>query len=153
MLEISYGLTFFLKSPKRKSDLFRYVYVRVTVDGVPKETSTKRKWDMRRWDQYLGRAIGTKEDTKSLNFFLGSLEVKISNFKTELVNTARTITSTRIIEFVKGHETSKTKVLEEFQKYNEEVKALVSDGYAKGTYTRYVTAKKTSGDDLYCTIF
>jgi hypothetical protein len=29
----------------------RYVYLRVTVDGIPKELSTKMKWDFRRWDQ------------------------------------------------------------------------------------------------------
>jgi hypothetical protein len=51
MLEKSYGLTFFLKSPKNKKDVQRYVHVRVTVDGVPRETSTKRKWDANRWDQ------------------------------------------------------------------------------------------------------
>ncbi|MDQ1803048.1 site-specific integrase [Chryseobacterium sp. CKR4-1] len=141
MLEISYGLTFFLKSPKRKSDLFRYVYVRITVDGVPKETSTKRKWDMRRWDQNLERAIGTKEDARSLNFFLDSLELKVGNFKTELVNTGKTITAARIIEFIKGHEPSKAKVLEEFQKHNDEMQALVPEEYSKGTHTRYVTAR------------
>lgn len=141
MLEISYGLTFFLKSPKSKSDLFRYVYVRVTVDGVPKETSTKRRWDVRRWDQKTERAIGTKEDARSLNFFLASLEMKVSNFKTELVNTGKTITAARIIDFVKGHESSKAKVLEEFQKHNDEVLALVPEEYSKGTHTRYVTAR------------
>ncbi|WP_261511527.1 site-specific integrase [Chryseobacterium paludis] len=142
MLEISYGLTFFLKSPKSKSELFRYVYVRITVDGVPKETSTKRKWDMRRWDQNLERAIGTKEDARSLNFFLDSLQLKVDNFKTELVNTGKTIIAARIIEFIKGNEPSKAKVLEEFQTHNDELQALVEKKeFAKGTHTRYVTAR------------
>ncbi|MCT2409298.1 hypothetical protein NZD88_17250 [Chryseobacterium antibioticum] len=58
MLENSYGLTFFLKTPKRKSDMIRYVYLRVTVDGIPKETSTKRKWNLKRWDQDAEWTIG-----------------------------------------------------------------------------------------------
>lgn len=96
MLENSYGLTFFLKSPKRKSDMIRYVYLRVTVDGIPKETSTKRKWDLKRWDQNTERATGTKEDTRGINFFLDSLVTNISNYKTELINECKTINSLRI---------------------------------------------------------
>lgn len=33
MLEQSFGLTFFLKTPKKRINL-RYVYLRITVDGV-----------------------------------------------------------------------------------------------------------------------
>jgi len=80
MLEASYGLNFFLKSPKNKTIQIRYVYLRVTVDGVPKEISTKMKWDARRWDQEAGRAIGTKEDAKTLNFYLEALITKISRY-------------------------------------------------------------------------
>lgn len=141
MLETSYGLTFFLKSPKRKTDMIRYVYLRVTVDGIPKETSTKRKWDLKRWDQDTERATGTKEDARSLNFFLDSLVTNISNYKTELINECKTISAMRIIDFVKGNNPSKSKVLEEFQKHNDEVLALVPQEYAKGTHTRFVTAR------------
>lgn len=141
MLENSYGLTFFLKSPKRKSDMIRYVYLRVTVDGIPKETSTKRKWDTRRWDQHLERATGTKEDARGINFFLDSLVNNISNYKTELINEGKTITALSIINFVKGDNPSKSKVLEEFQKHNDEVFALVPDEYALGTHARFVTAR------------
>jgi hypothetical protein len=41
MLETSYGLSFFLK-PSRKEPNIRYLYPRITVDGIRKETSTKR---------------------------------------------------------------------------------------------------------------
>ncbi|WP_034753162.1 hypothetical protein [Chryseobacterium daeguense] len=69
MLEKSYGLKIFLKSPKRKGDIMRYVHVRVTVDGKPQDASTKRKWDVRRWDQSTERATGFKEDAKTLISF------------------------------------------------------------------------------------
>lgn len=158
MLENSYGLTFFLKSPEKKSDIFRYVYVRVIVDGVPKETSTKRKWDSRRWDQKLGRATGTKEDARSFNLFLESLTTKINQFKIDQYNLGKSVTSASIIDFTKGNHRSRTLVLEEFQKHNDEILALVKKSnadlveegndededkkeYALGTYTRYVTAR------------
>lgn len=56
MLECSFGLTFLLKSPQKKTTT-RYVYLRITVDRVSKETSTKRKWDVNRWDQKTEWAV------------------------------------------------------------------------------------------------
>jgi integrase len=142
MLEKSYGLKFFLKSPKRKGDTIRYVHVRITVDGVPKDASTKRKWDVRRWDQESERATGFKDDAKTLNFFLDSLVTNINRFKTEMFNSGVPITASLLIDFVNGNHQSRIKVLEEFQKHNEEMAALVKKGeYATGTYDRYVTAR------------
>jgi integrase len=142
MLEASYGLNFFLKSPKNKTIQIRYVYLRVTVDGIPKEISTKMKWDARRWDQEAGRAIGTKEDARTVNFYLEALITKISQYKTDLINSGQTISARAIISFVNGETISKAKVLEEFQTHNDEIEALVEKGeFAKGTHTRYVTAR------------
>ncbi|MGJ1516839.1 site-specific integrase [Sphingobacterium siyangense] len=139
MLENSYGLIFFLKTPKKKTNM-RYVYVRVTVDGVPKETSTKRIWDARRWDQDNGRAVGNKEDAKTLNFFLDCMVTKINQFKTDLIYANETISSKKIIDFIKGKTKPKLKLLEEFNAHNDEVLALVPTEYAKGTHERFMIA-------------
>lgn len=140
MLESSYGLNFFLKSPKIKGRHVRYIYLRVTVDGIPKETSTKRQWDNRRWDQDAGRAVGTKEDARSINYFLNELTMKIGQFKTELITYGQSITADAIINFVNGKTISRKKVLEEFLEHNNEMHALVPKEFAQGTYDRYVTA-------------
>ncbi|TJZ63390.1 hypothetical protein FAZ15_03665 [Sphingobacterium olei] len=91
MLESSFGLNFFLKTPKKKTSI-RYIYLRVTVDGIPKETSTKRKWDMHRWYLRTERAIGNKEDAKTLNFFLDCMVTKINQCKTDLMYADQTVT-------------------------------------------------------------
>lgn len=140
MLEQSYGLFYFLKSAKNKT--IRTVYVRVTVDGIPKETSTRRQWDLNRWDQKEGKAIGTKEDARTLNTFLESLTTKINGFKTELFNKGIPVSAVDLINFVNGRSVRRNKVLEEFLEHNEEIKVLVrKKEYSKGTHTRYVTAR------------
>jgi integrase len=170
MLEKSYGLTFFLKSPKNKKDVQRYVHVRVTVDGVPRETSTKRKWDANRWDQKAERATGTKEDARSFNFFLDSLVTMINRFKIDQHNQGRSITARSIVDFIKGEHQSRVKVLEEFKKHNERLDALVKKDehkrklkehgiitdceeeieYAPGTYQRYeITRRHVQNFILY----
>ncbi|QBA20990.1 site-specific integrase [Chryseobacterium indologenes] len=140
LVEQSYGLTFFLKSSKNEKT--RHIYVRITVDGIPKETSTKRKWYPNRWDQKEGKAVGTKEDAKIINLFLESLMTKINSHRTELMNNGIPITSIDLINFVNGKYKPRNKVLEEFQEHNDEMGKLVETGeYAKGTHDRYITAR------------
>ncbi|WP_339921336.1 site-specific integrase [uncultured Flavobacterium sp.] len=136
MLESSFGLVFFLKIPRNESKI-RTIYLRITVDGIPKETSTKRKWDISRWDQKLERAIGTKEDAKSINFFLESLTLKINEYKTENMYSGKLITSQKVMDYILGKNAARAKVLEEFQKHNDEMTALLGKGYAKGTLDRF----------------
>ena len=46
------------------------IYIRITVDGIPKEVSLGRQWCPDRWNLNTGKAIGIKEDSKKLNEFL-----------------------------------------------------------------------------------
>ena len=142
MLENSFGITFFLKS-STKGTKERYVYLRITVDGVPKETSTKRKWEIDRLSQRTERATGSREDAKVLNFFLDALYMKIQQFKSELLLAGHPITTQKIMDFVMGRNVSKATVVQEFQKHNDELLALVEKGeYAIGTHVRFEIAKK-----------
>lgn len=86
--------------PKKPPQSKRSVYLRITVvDGIPKETFTKRKWDSTHRDQKTERAIGTKEDAGSLNFFLDSLILKINEYKTEIMYSEKPVTSEKIINY------------------------------------------------------
>lgn len=66
MLENSFGLFFFLKQPKNQKNDERYVYLRITVNGVAREVSAKRIWYESRWEQKSGRPKGNNEDALSL---------------------------------------------------------------------------------------
>lgn len=145
MLQSSYGHTFFLKAPKNKTN-FRTIYLRITVDSIPKETSTKQKWDVSRWDQKSERATGSKEDARTLNQFLDSLVFRINQFRIDFINTGQVLTTQKLMDFIQGKSISRAKVLQEFQQHNDEILALVPTEYAMGTYERFVTAKSHVGD-------
>ncbi|MCX3265667.1 site-specific integrase [Pedobacter agri] len=137
---------FFQKTP-RKPQKIRYIYLRVLVDGIARENSTKRKWPADRWDQKLGRAIGTKEDARILNTYLQSKEIEVFKARETLLREEMPISAQDIIDIINGRSGNKTKVLEEFQVHNDQMKALVRTkenpnlDFAPGTYERYVTAK------------
>lgn len=139
MLENSFGLSYFLKTPRKKTNI-RYIDLRITVDGIPKETSLKRTWDSERWDSEKERATGNKEDARVTNFFLDTMVTKINQFKTDLMYSERTITAQKIMDFVSGKVVSKAKLMDEFNLHNQEMLALVPREYAKATYKRYLTA-------------
>lgn len=140
MLENSFGLIFFLKVPRHESNT-RTVYFRITVDGIPKEASTRRQWDTERWNQKTERAVGNKEDAKSLNFYLDSLATKIHDIKTQILYSGKPITSKKIMDHVLGKITPRVKVMEEFKKHNDELKALIGNGYTAATLERFSITK------------
>ncbi|MBS7231347.1 site-specific integrase [Flavobacterium psychroterrae] len=141
MLESSIGTIFFLKSSTNGSNE-RFIYLRISVNGILKETSTKRKWSANRWEQKTGRAIGTKEDAKCLNFFLNSLELKIRKFADHLLDKQESLTSVKLINFVLGKTKQKNTVMQEFQMHNDQMLALVEKNeFAIGTHVRYKISK------------
>jgi hypothetical protein len=58
MLEKILGSMFFLKHPKNYEKGDKYIYLRITGDGVSKELSTKRDWYPARWHVRSGSASG-----------------------------------------------------------------------------------------------
>ena len=140
MLEKQLSINFFLKPGKEKSNL-RGVYLRITVDGVRRETSLSHRWDVNRWNQKSGRANGAKEDAKTLNYILDTIVSKLTKYKLELLSNEEPITASVLMDYIQGKRTSKAKVLEEFQKQNDEILKLVPKEYAIGTHERYVTAR------------
>mgnify|MGYP006217611349 CR=1 FL=1 len=84
----TFNLLFFIKKNKIKSDGTAPIYLRITIDGVPKEISAKRSIHPDKWDNKLQKVSGNSIETKSLNAYLKTLEqqevegiFKLSNSK------------------------------------------------------------------------
>ncbi|NCD69084.1 site-specific integrase [Mucilaginibacter agri] len=148
MLERSFGLLFFLKQPRNYESGPMYVYLKITVDGVPKEMSVKRNWEHSRWNGKGGRASGTKEDAKQLNVYLDSLQSKVYDAKQRLMETGQVVTSSAIIEIVNGAEQRKRGLMAMFKEHNDAMKKMIGKGVAKGTWTNFNTSYRHSLDFL-----
>lgn len=139
MLEKSFGLFFFLKQSKNEKSDERYIYLRITVDGIAKEISLKRTWNLSRWDQPLGRAKGNKEDALKLNAYLDVYRANIYSAKSKLIFAEREITSDSLKDFLTGKGEEKRMLLEIFKKHNEEIHELIGKDYAYKTFQKYRT--------------
>jgi integrase len=148
MLEKSLGLLFYLKKPKDYVDGEVPVYLRITVDGVPKEMSTKRFWDPDRWNLRASRANGTKQDAKSLNAYLDILQNKAYDARTELIDRGKVVTAAAIKDILSGDNQRKWQLLSLFQQHNNDLEAMLGKGVAKGTLTNFKTSYKHTTDFL-----
>jgi len=118
--------------------------MRITVDGQRVELSTKREWTPARWSAMAGRAIGTKEDAKSINSFLDTLQAKVHEIHRSLINDEQSISAQKIKEKLTGVSEQPKMILEIFADHNGQLEELVGMGYAPLTLKRYNTALRHS---------
>jgi site-specific recombinase XerD len=140
MLEKSFSLHFYLKKPKNYLKGSMPIYLRITVDGIPKEISTGRQCDPGRWNPNADRCSGTKEDAKSLNAFLDILQTKVYEVRRKLLEKNEVITAEKLKNTLKGTDGTVRKLMTIFQQHNDEVNNLVGKDFAPGTLERYKTS-------------
>ena len=140
MLEKSFGLLFFMRKPKNYKNGLLPIYLKITVDGQPKELSAKRKWDPAKWNTPAGRALGTKEESRELNYYLNSLELKVYEAKKKLMDSGKVITAAAIKNILLGCDESQKMLLELFKDHNKQMKDLEGIDFAPGTVERYNTS-------------
>ena len=147
MLSESFAVLFFLKAPKKDLGQPRAIYIRITVDGIAKEASIQRKCLPKQWHQQLGRSLGKDELSLTLNTFLTTLEAKLEKKRTDLISADKQVTAEILIDYVKGRDTPKYYLLEEFKKHNDQLTILGEKGKtAAGTCERYSTAYSHTRD-------
>jgi hypothetical protein len=96
-MKTNLSLLFFLKKPKNYKDgAPRFIYLRITVDGQRAELSAGREIEPDRWNAKAAKAIGTKEETKTLNTFLDKFKSDISAVHSQMVAEGAEITAERV---------------------------------------------------------
>ncbi|EOR96710.1 tyrosine type site-specific recombinase [Arcticibacter svalbardensis MN12-7] len=79
-----------------------YIYLKITVDGVPKDLSVKRSWLPSRWNSKANRASGNKEDAKALNEYLDILQNKAYDARKHLIDRGKVVTALAGVELLSG---------------------------------------------------
>lgn len=140
MLEKSLGLMFFLKKPQDYVEGLVPIYFRITVDGVPKEMSTKRFCDPEKWNAKANRAIGKKEDVRNLNAYLDVLQNKAYDARTHLIDRGKIVTALAIKNIISGEDQRQWMLLTLFKAHNKGLEDMIGKGVAKGTHTNFETS-------------
>lgn len=128
MLENSFGLFFFLKQPKNQKNDERYVYLRITVNGVVKEVSTKRIWYESRWEQKTGRPKGNKEDAASLCGTLDALRMQVYAIRSKMMLAGKIVTATALKDVLTGKDDERKMLLELLEIHNKRMESPYRKG-------------------------
>ncbi|PKB15093.1 site-specific integrase [Flavobacterium sp. 5] len=136
----TFNLLFFVKKGKIKADGTAPIYLRITIDGVPKEISAKRTIQPERWDNKLQKVIGSSIEIKSLNAYLKTLEQQVYEAHHQVLKDKEQATSSILKAKLQGTDEKQRMLVPIFQDHNNKIKELIGKEYAAGTLERYTTS-------------
>lgn len=138
----TFNLLFLIKKSKTKADGTAPIYLRITINGKPKEIASKRYVDPEKWDNKLQKVIGKSEEVKSLNTYLKTLEQQVYDAHHEIMKDKIVVTSAVLKSKLQGDDDKKRMLIPIFQDHNNKIEELVDKEYAPGTLERYKTSLK-----------
>jgi len=138
----TFNLLFFIKKSKIKANGTAPIYLRITIDGIPKEISSKRNVLPERWDNKLQKVSGSSEEVKSINAYLKTLEQEVYDAHHQVMKDKKIATSTILKAKLQGTEQRARMLVPIFQDHNNKIEILVGQEYAPGTLERYKTSLK-----------
>ncbi|MDB4901928.1 MAG: site-specific integrase [Mucilaginibacter sp.] len=134
------NLLFYLKKRSTYKNGPVAIYLRFTVDGQRAEASTGKTCDPSRWNTQAGRAIGTKEDVRSLNAYLDTLQAKAQEFHRWMTANDEMITAESLKNRFIGKTEKARTLITVFEDHNQKMRSLVGQEFEKSTFQRYETA-------------
>ena len=138
----TFNLLFFVKKSKIKANGTAPIYLRITIDGKPKEIASKRYIQPDKWDNKLQKVSGSSDDVKSLNLYLKTLEQQVYDAHHTLMKDKTIATASSLKTKLQGTEQRARMLVPIFQEHNDKVETLVGQEFAPGTLERYKTSLK-----------
>lgn len=143
----TFNLLFLIKKSKTKANGTTPIYLRITIDGIPKEIATKRYLLPELWNSKLQKAIGNSVEVKALNMYLKTFEQEIYNAHHYLIKDNSNITATSIKSKVLKTDVKARMLVPIFKDHNAKFEELVKiKEKAPGTLERYTTSLKHTID-------
>jgi site-specific recombinase XerD len=140
-MNVNYSLLFYLKKPKNYvAGQHKPIYMRITVAGLPKELSAGRECLPSRWCPKANRAIGNKEEVRTLNSYLDTLDRSIEKAHTDLIKESAAITAEAIKNKYLGKTERPHYLMEIFVDHNQKMEALLGKGFKPNTLKGYKTS-------------
>ena len=138
----TFNLLFFIKKSKIKANGTAPIYLRITIDGKPKEIASKRYIQPEKWDNRLQKVSGSTDEVKSLNLYLKTLEQQVYDAHHSIMKDKTTATASGLKSKLQGTEQRARMLVPIFQEHNDKVETLVGHEFAPGTLERYKTSLK-----------
>lgn len=144
----TFNLLFNVKKGKINSAGEAPIYLRITIDGKISEISMKRTSKPLKWNPAMQKVSGSSEGSKSINFYLKTLEQKVYEIDHELMRDKETVTCEALKNKLLGRGELSITFIPVFQDHNNRMEKLVGKEFAPGTLIRYKTTLKNTKEFL-----
>ena len=138
----TFNLLFLVKKNKIKANGTAPIYLRITIDGVPKEIASKRYVLPEKWDSKLQKVSGNSPEVKAINSYLKALEQEVYDAHHSVMKDKEHATSSILKSKILKTEEKPNLLIPIFQDHNNKVEEMVGNGFAHGTFIRYTTSLK-----------
>jgi Arm DNA-binding domain len=106
-----------VRGKKKGGDDLVAIYLRITVDGVVKELSTKTFVQASKWNPVKGRVNGTTEDSRILNGTIQSFEHRAREVYNRCIESGKLVTADLIKDEVLGVTHKSHTLVDQFDLY------------------------------------
>jgi len=141
-MKSNFHLLFYIRKQKNYKGGAMPIYMRITVNGKRADMSAGRECEPAKWNNHAGRATGTKEEIKSLNNYLDSLQSKVRDAHQALIDANQTVTTESLVNQFTGKTQKSRYLMQLFTEHNAKVKALIGNGFEANTLKGYNTSEK-----------
>ena len=141
-MKTNFSLLFYLKKQKVYASGPMPIYMRITVNGKRAEVSAGRDCEPSGWNSHAGRGIGTKSETRALNSYLDTLQTKVMNAHQQLIGASKEITAEKLRDQFIGRAEKPYYIVALFNEHNDQVKALIGNGFVANTLKSYRSSFK-----------
>jgi integrase len=137
----SFAVLAFLRKVKSASAGDSGVYLRITVDSLPTEVSTRINVPKAKWNSQKGRVNGTSDETKRLNAGIVNFEHRIQEIYNRFIEQGKIITAESIKNDLLGLDHKKRLLLAQFELVVHDMEARQNAGFARGTIKNWKVTK------------
>jgi site-specific recombinase XerD len=141
-MKTNFNLLFYIRKQKNYKGGAMPIYMRITVNGKRADMSAGRECEPAKWNNRAGRAIGTKEEAKSLNNYLDSLQSKVRGAHQALIDANQIVTTESLHNQFTGKTQKSRYLMQLFTEHNTKIKALIGNGFEANTLKGYNTSEK-----------
>ncbi|RZL37220.1 MAG: site-specific integrase, partial [Pedobacter sp.] len=141
-MKTNFSTVFYLKKPKNYHQGPMPVYVRITVENKREDFTSGRSCDPMLWNQKTGRMRGTREEARTFNQLLDSIQHQLYEIHRKLTDKDEVITSKTLRNELTGKVSERRTIITIYAEHNAKVEALVGKEFSAGTAERYRTSLK-----------
>ena len=118
------------------------IYIRITVDGKRQEFFIKQWVEAKLWDSRKGKVKGNREHARVINLHIDHIRTRLNAIYNQFTQDDKLVTASSIKACYVGNRTNQHSLFEAFEYHNEQMRAQLGEGYAKATYTKFLTTLK-----------